>query len=236
MTPDTLIALDLETIKPFPPGERWQDHRPLGIACAATAARQGSTSWYARHPDGHPDERMNAEDASRLVDFLMDAHRGQNTIVTWNGMGFDWQVLAEESGRTEDCRTLARHHVDMMYHLFAIKGFPLGLAAAAAGMKVGGKTEGVSGVNAPEMWAAGKRQEVIDYCIHDATLTLEIAIACQSQRGLDWIARSGRPNSLPLPSGWLTVAEAALLPFPDTDWMDNPISRSAFDGWLADQP
>ena len=236
MTPNKLIALDLETIKPFPPGEQWQDHRPLGIACAATAARQGSTSWYAQQPDGNPDERMNADDASRLVDFLMDAHRGQNTIVTWNGMGFDWQVLAEESGRTEDCRTLALHHVDMMYHLFAIKGFPLGLAAAAAGMKVGGKTEGISGVNAPEMWAAGQRQAVIDYCIHDATLTLDIAIACQSQRGLDWIARSGRPNRLPLPSGWLTVAEAARLPLPDTDWMDNPISRSTFDSWLADQP
>ena len=235
MTPDSLVAFDLETIKPFPTGDNWQDHRPLGIACAAVASSTGSSAWYGREPDGSPGERMTQQDASQLVDFLMSLQQEQKTIVTWNGLGFDWQVLAEESDRHQDCIELARRHVDMMYHLFAIKGFPLGLSAAAAGMGVGAKSEGITGSDAPDMWATGRREEVIAYCTQDAALTLQVATACQSRRRLNWTARSGRPNSLSLPSGWLTVVDAAVLPLPDTAWMDNPMSRSAFDAWLADE-
>ena len=227
------LGLDLETAKSFPTGEDWKDHRPLGIACAATASDRGHTRWFGRSQDGDTNHQMSMTEASELVEFLMHAHQDDMTIVTWNGIGFDWQVLAEESGRAEDCRILANAHVDMMYLLFCIKGYPLGLAAAAAGMHVGGKTDGVTGAKAPEMWAEGQHKQVIEYCVQDAELTLEIANACQQQRQLSWIARSGRPNSLALPEGWQTVQDARHLPLPNTSWIDNPMSRQSIDGWLG---
>ena len=228
------IALDIETAKPFPSGDDWREHRPLGIACAVTtSAINGTKPWHGHNPDGSPSNQMTREEVKELVDYL-NAQSLFGTIVTWNGMGFDWPVLAEESGQPGTCRELARNHVDMMYHLFCTKGFPLGLNSAAAGTNVGAKTEGMSGATAPEMWTDGKRQEVIDYCIQDTKLTLDLANACQADHGLTWIARSGTTNRLQLPKGWLTVKNAKLIPEPDTTWMSDPIERSTFDNWLKD--
>ena len=231
--PDRLVALDIETVKPFPDGADWRRHRPLGIACVALASPEGASAWYGRDGDGAPAERMARHEVSELVDHLLEITGQGHVIITWNGMGFDWQVLAEESGRLTDCRELAQGHVDMMYHFFCSKGFPLGLAAAAAGMSVGAKTAGISGRNAPELWAGGQRQAVIDYCSQDAALTLDLATAGIINRRLSWTARSGRPNHLLLPNGWLTVRQAGQIPLPDTSWMKSPLERSVFDGWLT---
>ena len=226
------IAFDLETVKPFPTGESWTLHRPLGIACAVTATHDDLRTWHSSEPDDSPADRMTPERAAQLVDFLQERSREGHTIVTWNGTGFDWQILAEESGRLQDCRELALNHIDMMYHLFSIKGFPLSLSAAAEGMAVGEKAGGISGYDAPGLWARGERQMVIEYCQQDARLTLSLAVACQNQRRLEWIARSGRPNELQLPQGWFPVHAASQLPLPDTDWMRDPMSRRDFDAWL----
>ena len=49
------IALDIETAKPFPSGEDWREHRPLGIACAVTTSTtNGARPWHGHNPDGSP--------------------------------------------------------------------------------------------------------------------------------------------------------------------------------------
>ena len=40
-------------------------------------------------------------------------------------------MLAEESGSGDPCRELALGHVDMMFHIFCEKGFPVSLEKAA---------------------------------------------------------------------------------------------------------
>ena len=234
----SFLAFDIETAKPFPTGDDWRDHAPLGIACVATAleGEKSTRLWYSRNPDGTPADQMNRGDLSLLLDYLHVSTPNSYHVVTWNGLGFDWPVLAEESGQEERCRQLALAHVDMMYHLFCIKGFPLGLAVAAEGMGLGSKTEGIAGAFAPVMWQEGKRQEVLDYCARDARLTLELATATREQRCLEWTARSGRPNRLALPGGWPSVAQSQALPEPDTSWMTAPMSRSQFDDWLTRAP
>ena len=169
-----------------------------------------------------------------MVEYLSAQTVAGRTVVTWNGIGFDWQVIAEESHMTDVCRDLALDHVDMMYHFHAVKGFPLGLNAAAQGVGTGSKTAGMSGVDAPQLWADGNREAVVTYCKQDATLTLQVAQSTQRNLRLDWTSRSGRPNNLLIPEGWLTVRQAADLPIPDTSWMDDPIPRSAFNAWLYD--
>ena len=176
---------------------------------------------------------MTREDVSSLIDHFQEITRQGVTIVTWNGLGFDWQVLAEESGRQQECRQLALQHVDMMYHFFCHKGFPLALSTACQGMAVGEKQEGVTGLAAPHMWAAGQRQEVIDYCVQDAVITMKLASACAERGRLYWTARSGRPNQLLLPQGWKTVQEATEIPPPNTSWMTDPIPRASLDSWLS---
>ena len=228
------LAFDIETVKPFPQGENWRDHRPIGIACAAAYSNDtGPLNWHRTEPDGTIAERLDQQDAQALVQDLLNYVQQGLTIVTWNGLGFDFDVLAEESGRHEDCRRMAHQHVDMMFHIFCHKGYPISLATLAKGMSTPGKTEGMTGDLATQMWARGERQPVIDYCVQDTHATLQLAEAGGRTNRLEWHSQSGRPQALALNRGWLTVHDAALTPEPNTSWMDNPIPRSNFTSWLT---
>jgi hypothetical protein len=229
------LAFDIETAGEWPDGSDWRPFRPLGISCAATLPSDAATLalWHGVDADGRPADRMTRQDAARLVEHLQ-AMAGQGyTILTWNGLGFDFDVLGEESGRGEPCRALARGHVDMMFHVFCSQGFPVGLAAAAQGMGLPGKPEGMTGLLAPAMWAKGQRQEVLDYVAQDVRTTLDLATSCERQGGLCWVTRRGTTKRMPLPQGWLTVESALNLPTPDTSWMSRPMSRDDFTAWLG---
>lgn len=228
-----IYAMDLETSRPFPTGDDWRQHRPLGIACAAIAGPEGTQIWAGEDEDGGMADQMSQDEAAELVEEIARIMVEGHTIFTWNGLGFDWQVLAEESGMRTVCEELARQHVDMMFHLFCVKGYPLALETAAEGMGAGSKTEGMDGSMAPRMWQRGEREAVANYCRDDAELTR--AVAAAATRELRWTSRSGRPNNLRLTDGWLTVEKAMRLREPDTSWMDDPISRNMFQGWLIGQ-
>jgi hypothetical protein len=229
------LAFDIETAKDVPGAEfNWRAHRPLGIACAAALACDASAAvlWHGKTPDGRPAARMSREEAAAMVRELARMIGEGYTLVTWNGLGFDLDVLAEESGLAAECRELAIGHVDMMFHVLCDKGFPVGLERAARGMGLAGKPEGMAGELAPRFWAMGKHNMVLDYVAQDVRIALSLAVTGDQRRRLDWLAQSGRRNSMGLGGGWLTVREAMRLPLPDTSWMANPIPRGQFTGWL----
>ncbi len=231
------LAFDIEIAKVLP--EEVTDlkaHRPLGICCAATLAdgdRQ-SRLWYSRGDDEKPSPQMSRDDLSEMVDFLAEQVAAGCTIATWNGLGFDFDILAEESARRDDCRRLALDHVDMMFHVFCEKGFPVSLDAAAKGIGTRGKFQDMDAAIVPQLWAAGKTQQVLEYVARDAAITLEVATVNQKQGLFQWITRRGSPSEFKLPSGWLPVHGAMKLPKPDTSWMTSPAwPREKFTGWLS---
>ena len=176
---------------------------------------------------------MTRDEAAALVHYLEARTREGYTILTWNGLGFDFDIVSEESNLLDTCRKLAANHVDMMFHVFCELGHAVGLDAAAKGMGLAGKTQGVKGADAPVLWAAGKREEVLRYVAQDVTTTLDLARACESCGELRWVARSGRLRCMALGEGWLTVGEALGLPLPDTSWMSEPWPRERFTGWIG---
>jgi hypothetical protein len=231
------LAFDLETAKIVPePVVDLLAHRPLGIACATATANdlQQPFIWHGRDAGGRPASRMTREEAADLVHRLSALTSQGYTLVTWNGLYFDFNVLAEESGLIVDCARLATGHVDMMFHVLCSVGYRVGLEKAAEGMQLPGKKAGVSGADAPAMWAAGRYDEVLDYCIQDANLTLQLAETCEHRKQLAWITRRRKLSQMPLPHRWLTVQEARVLPLPDTSWMSDPEPRDRFLRWLAD--
>ena len=228
-----LVGFDLETAKHFPEGSDWRDHRPLGITCAAIwQGEERSDVWYSKDAEGRPLDRMTKEAAAALVKRLVALTEMGYTLVTWNGLGFDFDVLAEESGRLDDCVRLAKEHVDMMVHLFCVKGYPVGLAAAAEYVGIAGKFEGMAGVDAVQLWAGGEHDKVLKYVRQDARVTAMLARAAEDVGELGWISRAGRKQELRLPYGWLSVKDALALPEPDTSWMTDPIPRDSFTGWI----
>ncbi len=227
-------GFDIETAKILPENVNdLHDHRPLGISCAAIwcADKEKAEVFYSKNPGGNPAEKMSIDDLSQFVDLLAEKTNEGYTIVTHNGLGFDFDILAEESGRLDDCRKLALNHVDMMFHFFCGKGFAIGLNAAAKSIGIS-KPENIDGSVAPQLWKEGKHQQVLDYVVQDCRLTLDIALASEKNKKITWVTRRGSTSSFSILSGWLTVSNAMNLSLPDNSWMDAPWERSKFTGWL----
>ena len=231
------LAFDIETAQHLPDDRAdWRSHRPLGITCAAALPSDGeATLWYGRTAENGFAPRMSRPQVVELVTTLFQAHKAGQTIVTWNGIGFDFDVLAEESGLHQECREMALNHVDMMFHFFCLQGYPLALDTAAKGMGLPGKAAGMSGELAPVLWSQGMHQQVLDYLRQDVQTVLNLARAVEKRGTLRWISRSGKPGTANI-GQWRTVSEALRLPAPDTSWMSKPMSRRGFTAWTETMP
>jgi hypothetical protein len=228
-------AFDIEISRIMPEGAQdWSRYRPLGISCAATVNTEGEdTIWYGKTAEGNFSPQMNRDETQALVRYLQGEVGSGHTILTWNGLGFDFDILAEESGMHTECVELAVKHIDMMFYVFCLRGYGLGLDKAAKGMGLPGKPPGISGEMAPRMWKEGRYQEVLDYVRQDVRTILDLGELAAERRQLRWLSNRGNPQFLSLPSGWLTVEQARKLPLPDTSWMSNPWPRSKFTKWIG---
>ena len=229
------LAFDIETAKEIPGVDfNWKPHRPLGITCIASQAtgEEAPRIWMSHTDSGTPAPRMTQPDVAAFIRHLSNAVAEGFVPLTWNGLGFDFDVLAEESGLFDECRTLARHHVDMMFHVVCEKGFPVSLNSAASGLGVQGKLAGVEGITAPGLWASGQYDLVTKYVSQDVSATLAVALKSESQKSFAWTTRKGTVSTMPLSKGWLTVDDSNRLPLPDTSWMTNPMSRGDYLSWL----
>jgi hypothetical protein len=231
-------AFDIEIAKGLAGGiNNWRDYRPLGITCAATITGNGQpVIWYGKTEAGEPADKMRQAEAGELVAYLKGQVQAGYTLLSWNGLGFDFDVLAEESGLFAECHDLALKHVDLMFHVFCLRGHTLGLDKAAKGMRLPGKTAGLSGEMAPRYWAEGRRREILEYVAQDARTTLDVAEAAERIGELRWISDSGFIQRLPLAKGWLAVREALQLPEPDTTKFRNPLRRKDFLVWTRAVP
>ena len=233
--PRKFLAFDIETAKDVPGDDfNWKPYRPLGISCAATMTSDSEKPrlWYGGIAQNSPSLKMDWEESAELVRYLSDRVAEGYAIVTWNGLAFDFDILAEESGMNAECKKLALEQVDMMFHIFCVKGFPIGLDNAARGSGVQGKPAGMSGIKAPLLWQRGEYQAVLDYVTQDVRTTMELAALCEQRKKLRWITQKGTRSECPLGVGWMTVAQAMAMPTPDTSWMTKPMQRSHFTAWL----
>jgi len=230
------LAFDIETATDVPGDDfNWKPHRPLGICCAAAfpCDVEEPIIWHGRNPDGTHGKRMSKSEAANVVHELTSLVGDGYTLLTWNGLGFDFDILSEESDSPNECKELALNHVDMMFHVFCDRGFTVALDKAAQALRIPGKPPGMSGVLAPQLWAQGRFQEVLNYVVQDVRIALQVALKCEERRRFEWITRRGTTSSMSLPRGWLCVRDALGLPAPDTSWMDSPIPRRDFTQWLG---
>jgi len=228
------FAFDLETASTVE-GDDWRTCRPLGITCAAAVTSDAPDHpliWHGMTAEGIPASQMSRDEARNVVADLRAYMEKGYTLLTWNGAGFDFDVLAEEADAYADCRELARDHVDMMFHVLCEKGFPIGIDNAAKAMRIDGKPEGMSGKLAPKLWEEGQFDTVLDYVAQDVRMALQIAEASEDAHALRWVTRRGQTRTFALPHGWLTVREANALPKPDTSWMTKPLDRDEILRWL----
>lgn len=164
-----------------------------------------------------------------LVTYLQNMVMEGYTLLTWNGLHFDLDILAEESGLLYECRDLVMDMVDPMFQFYWHHGFPVSLQAVASGMGLWGKT-GV-GIEAPIKWSQGRYQEVIEYCIQDVQVLLNVTKTVELCGHLYWYSHKGHLRKWIIEDKqWLTVSEVMQTPAPH-----NPlIPPDSFTSWLME--
>jgi len=218
-----VIGFDLEIARPFPE-DGWDRSSPLGISCAATYGFD-LDDIRVYHPSlnglSYADE-MNPENVRAMIDELVEmSHR--KYIVTWNGLGFDFLVLAIESQDLEyqkKVADLAMRSIDPYFNMFCDMGYGIGLQKMADALGATGKLDGMHGSLAPYMWtgnpagvsaeelgevdnfavAAGsiEAQELcLDYVKQDAKATYNVYKAIMNTRNIYWKTRKGTLSKKP---------------------------------------
>lgn len=237
-----IIAFDLETatVAPNDPAASYA----LGITCAATVVPgQEPVLWHGTEQLGCYAKQMSFDDCVDLTRYLIEMTQTGYHIVAWNGLGFDFRVLAAHMPTQEQYANvvdLALGHIDPAFQMLCEKGFMIGLDAAAHGMSAGGKMAGMDGLKAVGIWPTNRTNQeiVLEYVTQDAQVTADTYQAIVGKSHLRWISkRSGRANAWS-PQIWqgsrlLTVRECLALPEPDTSWMSDPWPRSKFAGWTG---
>lgn len=226
------IGFDIETHKIVEDGHNLQAERPLGISCASLWVDGKPHLYYDCVDDVPSTEKMSQSLCKDFVNDLLQYAEHGDQIVTWNGLQFDFDILAEESGMFDECKKLAMEHIDLMFIIACTKGYPAGLNAVSVGMGLSGKTEGMHGDLAPVMWQMSleDRMKVLEYVGQDTKLVVDLVNLVQKKRGMIWMSKSGRPTYCPVPY-LMTVEQCLNLPKVDTSWMTNPKTREDYYAW-----
>jgi hypothetical protein len=228
VNPYTIFDLETATV----PDPLDLDRRVPPITVAATLGSHDNLRlWYERTPEGDPTGEVLSPDSARaLVGYLAESAEAGQTVVTWNGAGFDFRVLAAASGLADECVELAWAHLDLMFWLHCRNGYSVGLDRAARAVG-SGKINGLTGSDAPRLWDAGQYRRVLEYGAQDVRALAAIYTGASHSNALQWINSRGRLSRAPGPL--LPVREAYKLPAPDTSWMSRrPWPRTKFVGWM----
>ena len=149
------IGFDLESAHEYKEGVGLEE---VGISCAACYAVEFAAPqlFAAKDIFGFAKPEMDAYDGSVLAKALIDYANNGDIIVTFNGLHFDWPVLASvcnDTGIEKELKDVAiNHHIDIGFCMVIDRGFMVSLNTAAHGLGLSGKTEGMKGSLAPLLW------------------------------------------------------------------------------------
>jgi hypothetical protein len=230
------LSFDIELLDDMLEGEN--DLSKLTPSVGAFCTDYENIHYYEDDP------HMTRGTAQKLVVDMEKKVEEGHTIFTWNGTSFDFQLLGLYSGLVEKCGKLALNAVDGMFLVVAQKGFFLGLDTVLKGANIEGKLHQVtlndgsvlkemSGKSAPLLWRNKEFYAVKKYLKYDVTQPLKLAYHLERTETINWIAKSGRPNTLR--TKMLTVKDAMKLPEPDTSWMKDPKPRMDFVKWIPEE-
>jgi hypothetical protein len=231
-----LASFDLEISKEITNFERWKDHAPLGISCAAVAFSDNEEIQIWENS-----KNLDKEQCCNIVYCLLEIVKQGYSILTWNGTGFDFQVLAQASGLKNECGELALNHIDMMLLVTFQKGWLLSLEKALNGACLSGKLKNVTlkdgtilkymdGSKVPSLWKNGEKDAVLAYLREDVAQPIKLAKDILRCGYIRWITERG--NLMEVKTDLKIVKQCFRIREPDTSWMSSPPKREDFVSWI----
>jgi len=230
------LSYDIEIYNDLPEGSHILDGIVPSIAATCTS-KEDLRYWFNT-------PYMTPETAKELVLFMTDKMSEGIIPFTWNGLAFDFPLLAQHSGLIKECAELALNGVDGMFIIVANKGYFLGLDTALKGAGLETKTHEVklnsgmafsemSGKEAPRLWRDGEYDAVKTYLAGDVFRPLELISAIERNHGIRWTSKAG--NVMFQTTPLTPVKDLFKLPIPDTHWMTDPKPRSEFVKWIPQE-
>jgi len=131
-----------------------------------------------------------AEVRSMIEQFAAWVDEGY-TLLSWNGARLRLQRSGRGVGPDGGMRTHRPRPCGHDVHVVCALGYPVALGKAAEGLGLPGKSGGISGCDAPVMWAQGRFAEVLEYNTQDSRLALAIALEAERRGELLWITPQG---------------------------------------------
>lgn len=230
-----MMSVDIEIADVFdaPEGTDIDQFAPFHVSVAATAVPNGAkTIWYSRENDGKIADHLSKEDAGNLLRFLRESQEQGYRLFAWNGLSFDMKWIGYAAQDLELARAVALDLYDPMLQFFVQRGFPIGLAKAAQGLKLE-QVKSMSGADAPKEWIAGNHGKVMDYVIGDCEITNAVVQSIAKIGSVRWITQKGFLKGQEMRE-FVQVRDLIGHSLPDQSWMDAPIPMSKFSGWLTD--
>lgn len=198
------VSFDIEIAKSdLKKGESWEPYfNEMGVTCAATLAIPGNSlmPWKPIEKDKTKAFRpkMDQDEVCVMAQYLVSQAERGNPPLAWNGARFDFRVLMEEAPpeMKYDIIALSWGQIDPGFQMMNDLGYMCSLGAAAVGMGVEGKLEGMTGAEAPAAWKEGRERQdlVIEYVKQDVVAAHNVYQAILEKGRLDWT--SGKGNQM----------------------------------------
>jgi len=230
-----LLSFDIELsdIIQLEKYENIDKYAPFHISVAATAVHNGEERiWYSEHKEGSPALNLTPQRAHDLLEYLEKMQQDGYMVCAWNGLGFDLKWIGYQANDMALAAQIALKSYDPMFQFFNQAGFPVGLGKVAQAMRIS-QEKLMDGAEAPIEWQAGNYQKVMDYCLGDCQMTNLIILAIHKKRQIQWVTSRGYTSSKPI-LRLKSVEEVIQDPEPDQSWLDDPIPRTKFYGWVQD--
>jgi hypothetical protein len=225
------VAFDIETANLIAPDADLDSAGPLLISCSAAVTDTGLLRhWYMKDERGAPHGTLDAATALDMLQWLRQQQLAGVKVCAWNGLSFDLRWISHAAGDRKLAAEIALDLYDPMFQFMCQRGFPIGLASVGEALGIGEKKL-MSGADAPQEWASGNRQRVLDYVAGDCRITEAIVARIVELREVRWKTKKGTLSREPM-RALLKVRECLALPLPDTSWMGEPIPREKFYAWL----
>lgn len=162
----------------------------------------------------------------KLSEFLVSiVEKTQTTLVTFNGLSFDFQFLAAKVAANaplaKQLATLAKdHHLDIMFAFLVNHGYYASMESFAAPLKLAKSWSGAAAAESADTAA------IAAYCAEDVNILRAIHEASCANGFLRRQSQNGNLMIWPIPpTGMATVATALANIHhnpPAQDWMTNP--------------
>lgn len=223
---------------------------PFGISAAAIRQNDSTAVYTYQQPVSSiyavnetwdaalfSQRALSTHSANVILNALLSFQEDGNRVFAWNGVSFDWQLLAKLTGRWKEATLGAKKSYDPMFQGLCLAGFPVKQESVAMAFGYPGKV--ISGGNAPQLWEDGLEDVVVDYVQGDVIMLERIVRSVERYGGLKWTSKGGSTMFTPFfPRHLLTVEQALELPLPDTSWAKDDggltVTREQFTDWFVE--